>query len=151
MFFPDDNNHIVAVKIYIVLKAFMEIQIVSVVQPFSTGAPFKTPNRAGKCGGAQHLQMKQCTDLLCFLLAACEAWFLHRNQESLIHRSLRGKEKLLKHSPFLEPVGKSSVQSTLSPRASWGLRTQAAVLPWHRRRERRVREQKNEHEMWQLW
>lgn len=39
---------------------------------------------------------------------------MHRNQESLIHRGLRGKEKLLEQSPFLDPVVKSSDQSTLS-------------------------------------
>lgn len=122
----------------------MEIQRVSVVQFFSTRTPFKTPNRAGKCGDPQHLQMKQCTALLCFLLAVCEAWLLHRNQDSLIHRGLRGKEKLLEQSPFLQLVVKSSDQSTLSPWASWELGTQASVLQWHRWRKRRVREEYNE-------
>lgn len=107
------------------------------LRPSAAGHPLNTkkhktnPFGAGKCGDAQHLQMKQCTALLCFLLAACEAWLLHWNQESLIHTGLRGKEKLLEQSPFLEPVVKSSDQSTLSPWASWGLGTQASVLQWH--------------------
>lgn len=65
-----------------------------------------------------------------FFWQCVRPYYCNRSQESLIHRGLSGKEKLLEQSPFLEPVVKSSDQSTLSPWASWGLGTQASVLQW---------------------
>lgn len=67
-----------------------------------------------------------------FFWQCVRPYYCNRSQESLIHRGLSGKEKLLEQSPFLEPVVKSSDQSTLSPWASWGLGTQASVLQWPR-------------------
>lgn len=91
----------------------MEIQKLLVVQFFSTRAPFKTPNRAGKCGNAQHLQMKQCTALLCFLLVVCEAWLLHRNQESLIHMGSQRERKASRTIPILGAYGE--IQRSVNP------------------------------------
>lgn len=79
-----------------------------------------------------------------FFWQCVRPYYCNRSQESLIHRGLSGKEKLLEQSPFLEPVVKSSDQSTLSPWASWGLGTWASVLQWPRCTEEKARKRQGE-------
>lgn len=72
--------------------------------------------------------------------------YCNRSQESLIHRGLSGKEKLLEQSPLLEPVVKSSDQSTLSPWTSWGLGFYNGLGALRRRGRDREREWEEETE-----
>lgn len=86
-----------------------------------------------KCGNSQHRQPSREEPYCSFLFwQRVRPYYCNRSQESLIHRVLSGKEKLLEQSSFWEPVVKSSDQSTLSSWASWGLGTQTSVLQWPR-------------------
>lgn len=115
-------------------------------QNTADGSEKKEINYKGQNVAMHSIYKWSSADLYCsiYFWQRVRPYYCNRSQESLIHRGLSGKEKLLEQSPFLEPVVKSSDQSSLSPWASWGLGTQASVLQWPWCTEERGRKRQGE-------